>query len=169
MMRRRVSLIGILIVCCLSGMALASWQIVTHRDSELTPLQLVDVKLLFTDGLVQGKSPQLIDLSDESLRSQFYESVLGMSQNRWRAQWAKRVFTGSRQLPKQFALDYITQYLDTNPNAVAYLPNEMAIPETLKVIYCFPHQGVTVVGCGCETHLSVHDCWVKKSLINGVD
>lgn len=158
-----------LILCCLSGLASASWKIVTHRDSELTSLQLTEVKLLFMEGLVQGQSPQLIDLNDESLRGQFYESVLGISQNRWRAHWAKRVFTGSRQLPKQFALDYITQYLDTNPNAVAYLPNEIPIPETLKVIYCSPHQGVMMEGSGCAPTLSLHNRLVKKPLINGVD
>jgi hypothetical protein len=169
MMRLNFGLIGLLFLSCLSWSASAAWQIVTHRDSELTPLQLVDVKLLFMEGLVQGKSPQLVELSDEVLRAQFYESVLGISQNRWRAHWAKRVFTGSRQLPKQFALDYITHYLDTNPNAVAYLPNEIPIPETLKVIYCSPHQGVTMEGSGCAPTLSVHTRLVEKSLINGVD
>lgn len=161
-----------LVLLFLTGLpwwASANWQIVTHRDSEITPLQLSDVRLLFLEGLVQGKSPQLIDLSDEVLRGQFYESVLGISQNRWRAHWAKRVFTGSRQLPKQFALDYITHYLDTNPNAVAYLPNEIQIPETLKVIYCSPHQGSTMEGSGCAPTLSVHSLLVKKPLVNGVD
>lgn len=162
MMRLKFSLMGVLLLSCLPWLASASWQIVTHRDSELTPLQLVDVKLLFMEGLVQGKSPQLIDLTDEELRGQFYETVLGISQNRWRAHWAKRVFTGSRQLPKQLALDYVTHYLDANPNAVAYLPNEIQLPETLKMIYCSPHQGATIEAFGCTVPPLVHPRPVKK-------
>ncbi len=50
-----------------------------------------------------------------------------------------------------------------------YLPNEIPIPETLKVIYCSPHQGVTMEGSGCAPTSPVHNRLVKKPLINGVD
>lgn len=145
--------VALFLLLFFSSVSSASWQIVTHRDSELSSLQLAEVRHLFTEGLVQGKSPQLIDLSDEVLRAQFYETVLSMSQNRWRAHWAKRVFTGSRQLPKQLAIDYVTHYLDTNPNAVAYLPDDMLLPATLKVLYCSSAYGSISEVSACHAAL----------------
>lgn len=120
--------------------AQASWQVVTHRDASLQPLSAAEVKYLFTEGQVQGQAPELIDLSEEVLRAQFYENVLNMTLNRWRANWAKRVFTGNQRLPKQLALDYVLQYVEANPGAVAYLPDTTILPPTLKVIYCAPRE-----------------------------
>ncbi len=129
----------------------ASWQIVTHADSALQSLKVEEARFLFTEGQIQGQVPELIDLKEEPLRAQFYEEVLSMTLNRWRAIWAKRVFTGSRRLPKQLALDYVVQYLETNPSSVAYLPDHLPLPPTLKVIYCSPKLTSNMAELPCTT------------------
>ena len=139
-MKPYVTLMGTIFMAFWSLWAQASWQVVTHRDANLRPLTIDEVKYLFTEGQVQGQLPELIDLSEESLRAQFYESVLNITLNRWRANWAKRVFTGNHRLPKQITLDYVLQYLEANPGAVAYLPDTTLLPPTLKVIYCAPRE-----------------------------
>lgn len=131
----------------------ASWQVVTHKESLIQPLTTSEVKYLFTEGRVQGYAPELIDLAEESLRASFYQTVLNISLNRWRANWAKRVFAGTQQLPKQLTLDYVVQYLATNPNAVAYLPDYVILPVTLKVIYCDPRETPVMGQQTCPTEL----------------
>jgi len=125
-----------LLALCLPLNLQASWQIVTHRDVKIEPLTVADVKYLFMEGQLQGQNLELIDLTEETLRAQFYEAVLNMTLNRWRANWAKRVFTGNHRLPKQLALDHVLQYVEANPGAVAYLPDTTLLPATLKVVYC---------------------------------
>jgi hypothetical protein len=140
MMKRYLLQLCLLLSACWPLWGQASWQVVTHRDANLQPLTVAEVKYLFTEGQVQGQAPELIDLTEESLRAQFYEGVLNMTLNRWRANWAKRVFTGNHRLPKQLALDYVLHYLEANPGAVAYLPDTTLLPPTLKVIYCAPRE-----------------------------
>lgn len=116
----------------------ASWQIVVHRDASIESLSVAEVKYLFLEGQVQGQVWELIDLSEEPLRAHFYESVLSMTLNRWRANWAKRVFTGNHRIPKQLSLDSVLRHVETNPGAVAYVPDTMPLPDTLKTLYCSP-------------------------------
>lgn len=137
-MIKRLRSICWLLLTSLPLVVQASWQVVVHRDASIESLSAAEVKYLFLEGQVQGQVWELIDLSEEPLRAHFYESVLSMTLNRWRANWAKRVFTGNHRIPKQLSLDYVLRYVETNPGAVAYLPDTMPLPDTLKTLYCSP-------------------------------
>jgi hypothetical protein len=136
MVARALLLSMLIILACFPLWSNAAWQIVVHRNSTLQILTVTEVKFLFTEGQVQGQAPDLVDLIEEPMRAHFYESVLHMTLSRWRANWAKRVFTGNHRLPKQMPLEEVLSYIEGNPGSVAYLPSTLVLPPTLKVIYC---------------------------------
>lgn len=155
-----VQYLGLMVMVCLMwlpGSSLyAAWLVVANQQSQITPLSANDVRVLFTNGQVQGHFMQLLDLANESLRSQFYASVVGVTPNQWRAHWAKQVFTGQQPLPQQLSIDEAVRFVQTHQDAVAYIPDDLPLAEHLKVIYCSPKDELTlgVTNCRAYRHLT---------------
>lgn len=65
---------------------------------------------------------RVLDSDDAVQRANFYWQVLSLTENRWRAQWARLVFTAQATPPQQLSQLEILRLLQQSTFAIAYLP-----------------------------------------------
>ena len=75
-----------------------------------------------------------VDRKEEELRDKFYRTTTGMSQNRLRAYWAKRVFTGRGRPPESVSLDEFPDVLAGHGPVISYTAPG-SIPSGMKGIH----------------------------------
>lgn len=111
--------------------------VVVHPDVEIEQLNKDEVKSIFlSEGNSSFKNIIVFDRTDFALKGDFYRHVAGMSMNRLRAYWAKKVFTGRGRPPKTVALPDHMALMERTSNLMTYvLANE--VPEGFKVVYQF--------------------------------
>jgi hypothetical protein len=128
-------LVGILVVTSASANC---WQVVVNQSTPVSHLSQLQVQAIYTQHYqVNGETPTLIDLADEALRTQFYQEVVGMSLNRWRAHWARLVFTGQGNPPAQLSIEQTLSAVQKTINTVAYIPFNKQVPSGVKVVYVY--------------------------------
>lgn len=112
------------------------WQVVVNQSTPVSHLSQLQVQAIYTQHYqLNGERPTLIDLADESLRTEFYREVVGMSLNRWRAHWARLVFTGQGNPPAQLSIAQTLSTVQKTMNTVAYIPFNKQLPSGIKVVY----------------------------------
>lgn len=96
--------------------------------------QVVNV-FLGKSRVVGGLSVKALDINAGALQSEFYSSVIGMSEDQYRAYWSRLVFTGKAFPPAEVAnLKDAKQSLSANPSLITYFPFE-AVDSSLKIVY----------------------------------
>ena len=92
---------------------------VTALDSA----QVADIFLGRTTRFPNGAPATPIDLNEESaLRERFYTQYTGKSPAQVKAHWAKIIFTGRGQPPRQVATAAeVKKLVAENPNAIGYI------------------------------------------------
>ncbi len=133
--------IGLLLVLCLSAGARSATDlaVVTRKDTPihaLTRQQVADLFLGRRRISVQGQPLMPIDLSDPTLRQDFYKRTAEMSVLRVNAYWARLVFSGKGRPPPKLSPDQATMRVQSRPNTITYLPLEKAGP--FKVLLTLP-------------------------------
>lgn len=101
----------------------------------LTPNQLADIFLGKTDQLPNGAAVLPVDQSDNSKeREEFYRRYMNRSTSQIRAHWAKQIFTGKGEPPKEIGdLEQLKKYLAANPSSIGYLEREK-VDGNLKIV-----------------------------------
>lgn len=87
------------------------------------------------DEFPDGQKAIPIDLPVGPVRDEFYLKLSGKTRNQTKAYWAKMVFTGAGQSPKE--LDNPQDLIDlvtNNPNLIAYT-DQSKLPPTVKILY----------------------------------
>lgn len=111
--------------------------VVSAKNSlnSLTPNQLADIFLGKTEELPNGVSVAAVDQGENSReKEEFYRRYLNRSLAQIRAYWAKQIFTGKGEPPREFDnIEQLKRYVAANPNSIAYLEREK-LDASLKVV-----------------------------------
>lgn len=90
------------------------------------------------DAFPDGSTAVPLDLPKGPVREEFYLKVTGKNPSQVKAYWAKQVFTGSGQPPKE--VESSTDLVDLiakNPNLVGYV-EKSKVNSSVKVLYSLP-------------------------------
>ena len=90
------------------------------------------------DAFPDGTTAVPLDLPKGPVREEFYLKVTGKNPSQVKAYWAKQVFTGSGQPPKE--IESSTDLVDLiakNPNLVGYV-EKSKVNSSVKVLYSLP-------------------------------
>ena len=83
----------------------------------------------------------LVDLPETSIhREDFYKMLLGKSVSQMNGYWAGRAFSGRGSPPEELDSDdikQILQWLNDNPNGIAYAPIE-SVPKEVNILITVP-------------------------------
>ena len=72
-------------------------------------------------------------------RDEFYRQMTGKTPSQVRAYWARLIFTGKGQPPRQLDSAAAAKVLAENPHAIAYV-DRMAVPTGMRIVYAAdPH------------------------------
>ena len=139
----KLRLLGGLLIFFLAGLPAAAASgadvvAVVSAKSRVTSLnadQVADIFLGKTSHFPDGTQATPIDQSEDSpVRERFYAQFTGKSPAQVRAYWAKIIFTGRGQPPKQVGSSAEAKKLVAqNPNAIAYIDSAM-VDESVRVV-----------------------------------
>jgi hypothetical protein len=90
------------------------------------------------DAFPDGATAVPLDLPKGPIREEFYLKVTGKNPSQVKAYWAKQMFTGSGQPPKE--IENSTEVVDLvakNPNLVGYV-EKSKVNASVKVLYNLP-------------------------------
>jgi ABC-type phosphate transport system substrate-binding protein len=101
----------------------------------LSPNQVADIFLGKTSRFPDGTQAVPIDQNEDSpARDKFYAEFTGKSPAQVRAYWAKIIFTGRGQPPRQVANGVEAKRLIAdNPNAIGYIDNSL-VDKSVRVL-----------------------------------
>ncbi|MGQ5524333.1 hypothetical protein ACUHMQ_13890 [Chitinimonas sp. PSY-7] len=122
------------ILCCLGVQA--ETVVVIAADSPISRLSRAQLAEVFSGRtrIVNGVMLTPIEYV-EANREQFYQQVLGRSGNQMRAAWAKLLFTGEGQPPREFSsLNEARGQVVSAPGSITYL-DASQVGSGLKIIY----------------------------------
>jgi ABC-type phosphate transport system substrate-binding protein len=105
------------------------------RVTSLNSDQVADIFLGKTSHFPDGTQATPIDQSEDSpARERFYAQFTGKSPAQVRAYWAKIIFTGRGQPPRQVGNSAEAKKLVAqNPNAIAYIDSAM-VDDSVRVV-----------------------------------
>src|SRR5690348_5680622 len=105
------------------------------RVTSLNADQVADIFLGKTSHFPDGTQATPIDQSEDSpARDKFYAQFTGKSPAQVRAYWAKIIFTGRGQPPRQVGSSAEAKKLVAqNPNAIAYIDAKM-VDDSVRVV-----------------------------------
>lgn len=99
-----------------------SIQIVVPSESTVNALDTSQINALF---LAKPGAPAInlivFDRSENDLRQSFYQQLAGMSLNRLRAYWAKRVFTSRGRPPKGVSAEELERMINNKQGFITYV------------------------------------------------
>lgn len=123
--------LGLQPVACLADRIV----VVVSRDATVDSLNAKQVADHFL-GNTPESSPinTPFDRDDFVLKGHFYRQVAGMSLNRLRAYWAKKVFTGRGRPPRVISPDMIDDGSVFGDSFITYM-YEGEVTDALKVVY----------------------------------
>lgn len=101
----------------------------------LTPNQLADIFLGKTDELPNGAAVSPVDQGDNSKeKEEFYRRYMNRSTAQIRSYWAKQIFTGKGEPPKEIEnLEQLKKHIAGNPATIGYLDREK-VDGNLKIV-----------------------------------
>jgi ABC-type phosphate transport system substrate-binding protein len=105
------------------------------RVTALHPDQVADIFLGKTSHFPDGTQATPIDQSEDSpTREKFYAQFTGKSPAQVKAYWAKIIFTGRGQPPRQVATGAEAKKLIAqNPNAIGYIDSAL-VDDSVRVV-----------------------------------
>ena len=109
-----------------------------NANASLSNDQAEKVFLGKLDAFPDGSTAVPLDLPKGPVREEFYLKVTGKNPSQVKAYWAKQVFTGSGQPPKE--VESSTDLVDLiakNPNLVGYV-EKSKVNSSVKVLYSLP-------------------------------
>ncbi len=113
--------------------------VVTSQDSRVGSLSQAEVRQYFLgeNRSLDGHRVQLFDLpSGHPLRERFYQEVAGRSLDQMRSHWARQVFTGGGQPPREAASIRDMKSRAASRGALGYLPaGEVDQGSGLKILF----------------------------------
>ena len=135
MMLKRVFLSLVLL---LPLIATAEVVVVVGADSRITNLSEAELRQLFTGQLraVEGERVQVLDLpQSDSARDDFYQKLLGRGPNQMRSYWARMIFTGQGQPPREVSsVQEMRLLVGSSGNQIGYLPSS-EVDDSVRVLF----------------------------------
>ncbi len=129
--------LGMLLATCLCT-AMAEPVVVVAAKSSLGSLSKEQVADLFVgkNQQVAGTSVLLVDQAE--LKEEFYSKATGRSAAQIKATWAKLLFTGKGNPPKELGSNAeVKRFVSSNPTAVGYI-DKAAVDSSVKVVCSLP-------------------------------
>jgi ABC-type phosphate transport system substrate-binding protein len=107
----------------------------TSTVDSLTKSQVSNIFLGKTSSFPNGDKAIAIDQKDGSSEwIDFYKKVSGKSGSQLKSYWAKLIFSGRKQPPKQLAdSSEVKKSVSSNPNQISYIAEE-AVDSSVKVV-----------------------------------
>ncbi|MEJ2405496.1 MAG: phosphate ABC transporter substrate-binding protein [Candidatus Thiodiazotropha sp.] len=107
----------------------------TSTVDSLTKSQVSNIFLGKTSSFPNGDKAIAIDQKDGSSEwIDFYKKVSGKSGSQLKAYWAKLIFSGRKQPPKQLAdSSEVKKSVSSHPNQISYIAEE-AVDSSVKVV-----------------------------------
>jgi len=126
-------MIGALLLTLALSQAHAGIVVIVSAQRSAPALSLEQISRIF-----QGKSNLMtpVDLPRSSrIRHDFYSKVIALDEAQVMAEWARLVFTGKVQAPKQFASGAeVVEAVAADPTLIGYVDSSF-VNMTVKVIY----------------------------------
>ncbi len=115
--------------------------VVANKGSELTDIDMVRLKKIYLGklkSLPSGEKIMPIDQKGKKIRDIFYKKVVGKPDNEIKAYWAKLIFTGRGNAPRQLQNDRdVIDLVKREQTAIGYISSEHA-DSNVKVIMRIP-------------------------------
>jgi hypothetical protein len=132
--------ISLLLLFIISSVANSHVVVVVAKNNPLNVLgdtHIADIFLSRTNRFPNGDKAIPIELTNLTLRNNFYRSITGKSPNQLAAYWTTLVFTGRGRPPKGYQnIKQLIYRLEHQPGAIAYIDNSQ-VTDDLKVVYRF--------------------------------
>jgi hypothetical protein len=116
----------------------AGYKIIVNTSRQVESLrrgELADYFLKRASKWPDGTSVVVVDLSTTSpARSTFSKDVLALSVDATVRYWQQQIFSGRGTPPPVKALADILQFVVTTPGAIAYVPDNAALPASVRVV-----------------------------------
>lgn len=132
-------LIGIVLLVFASA-SHADVAVITGKNSpvgKLNERQVADIFMAKTTLLADGSRVQPVELSDASLRTDFYRIISGKTLPQVTSYWTTLIFTGKGKPPKSVDdLGRLIDILKNNPRTISYLPLDKT-DDSVKVLFVF--------------------------------
>lgn len=131
--------VGILILSLLpSALSHASQGLIVVANTTEKKLRLTksQVKNLFMGGAIKYELVPITLPPEHITRILFNTKVVGLTESRIQSYWAQMRFSGRKIEPKQIENKLlIIEYLLEHEGAIAYLPVDTTLPDTLTIVY----------------------------------
>lgn len=133
---RRLLLLLLLPGCC--GMAQATdMAIIVHPSVQAAALDVDEVRRLWlgkTDALPDGTPVRPLGIEESPLRDEFLTRVLRKNDMQFRSHWARMIFTGNGQPPRNVGGPAeVLRLVAAQPGFIGYVPLEDVTPD-VKVL-----------------------------------
>ena len=119
-------------------MAAAELVVVTSPDSAVSSLSETEVRQYFLgeNRSLDGQRVQLLDLpAGHPAREAFYRELTGRSLDQMRSHWARQVFTGGGQPPREASSIHDMKTRAATRGSLGYLPADEVDETELKVLF----------------------------------
>lgn len=115
--------------------------VVVAKDSvvgDLNNQQVANIFLSKTNRYPNGNKAMPIELKNNGIRTRFYQSISGKTNNQLNAYWTTLVFTGKGKPPKTLSdTDKLIMQLFKQPGSITYLL-ATEVTDDMRVVYKFP-------------------------------
>ena len=109
---------------------------VVTNNTQLSALSKTQLKQIYMEGGVHFPIKPINMAPGAKIRSVFNAKIIGLTETRIKAYWAQMQFTGRAKRPQEFdTVDNLLEYLQTNPDYIAYVPSGTNLPDSLKIVY----------------------------------
>jgi hypothetical protein len=136
------AILALLVLGMLSGNCLAQKTVVVvvASNAEIEELSKQQVADYFLGEKTEPSSITTpLDRNNFALKGRFYRQIAGMSLNRLRAFWAKKVFTSRGRPPKILGLNQIGEVHAFDASLITYMYEE-ELTDAFKVVYTLPEE-----------------------------
>lgn len=131
---------SLLIVCLVSGSAMASGAIVVSPGAGLDSVADSAAARLFLgrSSEIDGVALKPINQDEgQPIRERFEQEVLGMTGARLRSHWSRLIFTGAGEPPEDVGGDDdVKAFVRDNPGAIGYI-NSASVDDSVTVVLEF--------------------------------
>ncbi|MFN3587599.1 MAG: hypothetical protein ACK4UT_08855 [Moraxellaceae bacterium] len=122
-------------LCLASQLALADMVVIAHPSSPISSLPQSQLSRLFlgqTNAFPDGSRAVPLDVEGEQ-RTRFYREVLKRQPDQLEKYWARMIFTGKAQPPREVKSRDVKSLVAETPGAISYL-DKSQVDGSVKVI-----------------------------------
>ncbi len=129
-------------LCCATLSAQAALAIIAHPSNNLAGITADQAAQLFlgkTGEFANGRRAVPVDqAAGSAMRAKFYKSVIRKDEGELKTYWAKLLFTGKGQPPREVGDDAaIKAHVAANPEAIGYIDGKF-VDGSVKVLLIVP-------------------------------